>query len=81
MAISSGSETIDLIHSLAASISAWSESETFMRPSFAVSPRSPARQSSPASNTAFDRKPRSTRSDSSSFSLSRVTFSLTSSIP
>src|SRR5258707_219797 len=41
------------------------------------SPRSSARQISPASNSACDRKPRSRRSDSSSSNVSRVVLSLT----
>src|SRR5207245_10891299 len=45
------------------------------------SPRSSARQISPASNRACDRKPRSSRSDSSSVNVSLVVFSLTISIP
>ena len=45
------------------------------------SPRSSHRQGSPASNTAWERKPRSSRSDSSSVNVSRVTLSLTSSMP
>ena len=45
------------------------------------SPRSSARQISPASNRAPDRKPRSRRSDSSSSKERRVSLSFTSSIP
>ena len=45
------------------------------------SPRSSARQYSPASNSAFDRKPRSSRSDSSSLKVVSVALSLTSSMP
>jgi hypothetical protein len=45
------------------------------------SPRSSARQTSPASNRACDRKPRSSRSDSSSVNVSRVALSRTSSMP
>src|SRR5207253_8646182 len=45
------------------------------------SPRSSARQYSPASNSALDRNPRSSRSDSSSSKVSLVALSLTSSMP
>ena len=45
------------------------------------SPRSSARQYRPASKSAFERKPRSSRSDSSSSKVSRVALSLTSSMP
>jgi hypothetical protein len=45
------------------------------------SPRSSVRQTSPASNSACDRKPRSSRSDSSSLNVSLVVLSLTSSMP
>ena len=45
------------------------------------SPRSSARQYRPASNSALDRKPRSSRSDSSSSNVSLVALSLTSSMP
>ena len=45
------------------------------------SPRSSARQYSPASNRAVDRKPRISFSDSSALNVSRVALSLTSSMP
>src|SRR5580704_2391694 len=45
------------------------------------SPRSSARQMSPASKSAPERKPRNSRSDSSSSNERRVSLSLTSSIP